>query len=138
MSEQTMRQRVIKALHGLDPMSVENPVNPGTPDVNYVDGWIELKWLRSWPEPNNPVTIRHFTRQQRVWLKRRHMRGGRAWLLLQVGHEWLLFDGETAADFVGTVTKSKLLEVCSRRWDDGLRDDELKIAVNEQKTRTAQ
>lgn len=138
MSEQTMRQRVNRALFGLDPMSVENPVNPGTPDVNFIEGWIELKWLRRWPRENSTVTIRHFTNQQRVWLRRRHFHGGRAWLLLQAGQEWLLFDGTTASQFVGRVSKRQLLEVCRRHWKYGLIDSELREVVNEQKTGTAQ
>lgn len=109
MSEKDMRQRVIKALKPLDAFSVENPCRPGTPDVNYVEGWIELKWLEKWPvREATIVRIEHFTPQQRVFLMRRWRKGGNVYLLLQVKDEWLLFDGDVAAEWVGTVDRSTL------------------------------
>lgn len=111
MSEGDMRGRVVRALRSLDAMAVENKVRPGTPDVEYIGGWVELKWLRRWPKNAlfSPVKIEHFTPQQRVWLKKRWRRGGRALLLLQAaGIEWFLFDGETAAQRVGRVTRREL------------------------------
>jgi hypothetical protein len=113
-----MRQSVVKALRELDAISVENKVYPGTPDVNYIGGWMELKWLRRWPKncDESPVKIDHFTPQQRVWLKRRWRRGGAAWLLLQVRTDWLIFDGETAALIVGRVPRGKLFELCRQSW----------------------
>ncbi|HNQ98378.1 MAG TPA: hypothetical protein PKN52_00180 [Trueperaceae bacterium] len=88
---------------------------------------MELKWLRRWPEnaDTDPVLIRHFTQQQRVWLSRRCRRGGLAWLLLQVGQEYLLFDGETAAIIVGRAPRGALLRGASRYWPRGLRHSEL-------------
>lgn len=128
MAEKTMRQNVIKALRELDAISVENPVYPGTPDVNYIDGWIELKWMRRWPEnaDRSPVLIPHFTPQQRVWLARRWRKGGNAFLLLQVGLEWLLFDGETAGKFVGKVTRPELMALRRRYSDSGMRGSTLR------------
>jgi hypothetical protein len=102
-----------------DAMAVENRVRPGTPDVNYIGGWVELKWLRRWPKNSEeaPVKIEHFTPQQRVWLKTRWMRGGRAFLLLQAGGtDWLLFDGVTAAYAVGRVPRSKLYAYALATW----------------------
>lgn len=90
----------------LDPVRVENPIHPGTPDVNLCDGmWIELKSIEAWParETSN-VAIRHFTPQQRVWLYRRWKYApGSTRLLLEVRsvREWLLFDGDVAAKIVG-------------------------------------
>lgn len=131
MSEQHQRQRVVRALRPLDAISVENPVYPGTPDVNYIGGWLELKWLRDWPKrATSPVAIPHFTPQQRAWLKRRWLRGGDAFLLLQVGKGWYLLDGNIAAEYVGKVTRFVLERLARRSWPDGLRDEELREVLS--------
>ncbi len=110
--EQNQRQVLIKALNraGQDATSVENPACPGTPDVQFIDGWIECKYLEDWPKrPDTTVRIEHFTPQQRVWLLRRSIacskrqtERGLAWLVLYVAktREHLLFEGEDAARIV--------------------------------------
>lgn len=99
-----MRPVLLKAK--LDPVRVENPIHPGTPDVNLCDGvWLELKSIEAWPvRASSNVAIRHFTPQQRVWLYRRWKYApGSTRLLLEVRsvREWLLFDGDVAAKIVG-------------------------------------
>lgn len=106
-----MRQRMVKALNraNLDAVSVENSAYPGTPDVNFLYGWLELKWIEDWPTGEaTTARIRHFTPQQRCWLIRRWLAAqkkgdGWAWLLIQIEkrQEWLLFTGEVAALEVG-------------------------------------
>lgn len=126
MSESGMRSRVTRALRELDAVAVENPVYPGTPDVNYLHGWIELKWMRRWPSGREtPVRIDHFTPQQRSWLLRRARRGGKVHVLLQVKREWLLMEGEWAARFLGHVPRVQLLAGSMRVWGQGLIDREL-------------
>lgn len=125
MSESGMRQRVISELRLINAIAVENPVLPGTPDVNYVEGWIELKWLRSWPVQDGVVNIPHFTRQQRVWHYRRRKAGGRSFFLLQCRKEWLLLDGAMAAMVVNKCTREELIEVSQAYWSDGLKAYEL-------------
>jgi hypothetical protein len=123
-----MRGRIVKALRELDAVSVENKVYPGTPDVNFAEGWVELKWLRYWPRnaEDSVVQIRHFTPQQRVWLKRRWNRGGQAFLLLQAAQtDWLLFDGLTAAQAVGRANRPELFERALKTWKT-LNEKELK------------
>lgn len=93
----------------LDPVRVENPIHPGTPDVNFVDGrWMELKCIPRWPVREHTILrIPHFTPQQRVWLYRRWMYApGSTLLLLEVlsVRQWLLFDGDVAAKIVGRST----------------------------------
>ena len=110
MSESDMRAKVIVALRSLDAVAVENPAYPGTPDVNYVEGWIELKWLRKWPVNGGIVKIEHFSPQQKVWLVKRWSKGGNVFLLLQCKREWLLFDGLTAAQIVGNATREELFK----------------------------
>jgi len=127
MSEQAMRQRVVKALRCLDAISVENPAYPGTPDLNYVEGWIECKWLRSWPKRDSTVVkLQHeLMKHQQVWLERRRRAGGQAWVFLQCGREWLLFDGAKAGQHIGSSTRAQLLEAADRVWTNGLVDEEL-------------
>ena len=104
-------------IRSLDPVRVENPIVPGTPDVNYNQGWIELKFAERWPPRGGPLRLDHFTRQQRTWLTRRRKAGGRAFLLLKVGEtEWLLFDGAVAAKVLGHVEQDKLYRACLARW----------------------
>lgn len=106
MSESQMWTALRPHLSALDPVRIETRDRDGVPDVNYADGWIELKFKTSLPkqEPSR-VELDHFTVEQRNWLRRRWDRGGRAWLLLYVrsAATWMLFDGRTAAQVVGSV-----------------------------------
>lgn len=117
MAESDQRSTVTDLLRQWDAVAVENPVHPGTPDVNCILGWLELKWLRSWPVNDKTVVrLDHFSKQQRVWLARRWARGGSVWLLLQCGEEWLLFDGATAAQLVGKATENELVRGATHYW----------------------
>lgn len=99
----------------LDPVRVENPIHPGTPDVNLATGaWIELKTIDRWRRGAGITTIRHFTPQQRVWLYRRwRYTPGSTFLLLEirVNRAWLLYDGDVAAKVVGRGPEAKHLAV---------------------------
>jgi len=95
----------------LDPVRVENPIHPGTPDVNMILGWVELKCVAEWPTRESQLLrIPHFTPQQRVFLYRRWKYApGTTYLLLEVRsvHQWLLFDGDVAAQVVGRSTTAQ-------------------------------
>ena len=99
------------ALQGLDPVRIEG-ASSGTPDVNYADGWIELKYINSWPKKDLLVRVNHFTVKQRLWLRKRWT-VGKVYLLLGVGQESLLFNGIVAAEFVGRSTQEVLLSRCA-------------------------
>lgn len=120
MKESAMRQIVVKALSGLDAISVENPARPGTPDINYIEGWLELKVLEKWPSrASTKIRVPCFTAQQRVWLSRRWLRGGAAYFLILVDKDWLLFDGDVAGRFVGRdFDKNEMIEN-SRMYGEG-------------------
>lgn len=107
-AEAAMWKRLRPFLLGarLDPVRVENPIHPGTPDVNLCNGiWVELKSIAGWPvRDTTNVRIPHYTPQQRVWLYRRwKFAPGSTFLLLEVraAQQWLLFDGDVAAKVVG-------------------------------------
>ena len=112
-----MRLRVVRALKPLDAISVENPVHPGTPDVNYVHGWIELKALPVWPaKPTSPVRLDHFRPEQKVWIARRIRHGGRVDLLLRVDREWLRFRDPDVILALGLLDRAELYRLASQRW----------------------
>jgi hypothetical protein len=126
MSEKDQRKRVVAALRDLHAIAVENPARVGTPDVNFADGWIELKWLRKWPEkPETPVRFPHFTVQQKAWIMQRQAARGNVWVLVQCRTEWLLFDGKTACKVLGQVNKATMIEHCRQYWPNGLDRKEL-------------
>ncbi len=130
MSESGMRGNVLKILKPLDGVAVENPTMPGTPDINYVDGFIELKWLRSWPkDPEAVVRIEHYSPQQRLWIRRRHLAGGKVWLLLQCKREWLLFCHPKTME-VGKLTRQQLYAAAHARWEKGLDKKEFLEVIN--------
>lgn len=116
MSEQSMSKVLMEALRPLHPLRVENRACMGTPDVNYTGGWIELKELPSWPTGEWKVRIPHFTVEQKLWLRSRCRAGGKAYLLLKVGSEWLLFDGQIAGEVIGETTAHELRGRSCFRW----------------------
>ena len=130
MSERSMRKTVITHLKDLDAQAVENSVHPGTADVNYVEGWIELKYIPRWPKKaDSIVPLPHFTPQQRVWLARRFRKNGNVFLLLKVAKDWLLFDGLAGSMLVGRVTKKELLWGALVVWERSLPEGELRRAL---------
>lgn len=119
--------RVRPVLRGWDPVRVENSAEKGTPDVNYVNGWIELKWERKQPRnPDRLFVIAHYSQEQRTWAIRRHRAGGNVFLLLKISQEWLLLKGEVAAEYLNYVSLNKLREVTIGRWVKHLNDQELR------------
>ncbi len=125
MSESSMRQRLVAALKPLDAVPIENSLRAGTPDVNYIGGWMELKWLRSWPVRGGIISLPHYTNGQRLWLRRRGKRGGVALLVLQVGKQWLFFDWEYAWYIGRTETRIDLYENAVKHFPYGLKNKEL-------------
>lgn len=119
MSEQTLRQNVIRILKPLDAKSVENLAYPGFPDVNYIEGLIELKSKGRWPiRAASPLRLSHFTPAQRVFLRRRWELGGNAWLLLQVNTTYLLYKGFDVQEIGRTLTKAQLIKLATKTWDN--------------------
>ena len=127
-AESRMRQTVVKMLRHCHALSIVNGVGSGTPDVNLSYGWIELKTLPYWPKKAETVVqVPHFTQEQRLWLKRRCAAPlGEAYLLLKVEQDWVMFSGDTAAEFVGKVNKLQLNQRCMF-WATTLPDLEKKL-----------
>lgn len=125
MSEASLNARLMKTLRvaGLDPQRVENTVNAGCPDIEFVGGWIESKVLRRWPK-NRALIVKvpHFTPAQRAWHVRRWAHGGWSWVVLEVDGEVLVFNGPVAAHRLGCVPREWLTRLAQRtsRGVDGL------------------
>lgn len=108
---------------------VENPLNDGHPDVEYLyrgrAGVVELKQRPAWPvRATTPVRLKHYTQAQRDDLKARYEAGGRAFVLLQAAEEYLLFSMPRAL-LVGQVTRAQLNELAVSRWAGKLDGTEL-------------
>ena len=136
MSESNMWRVLRPAFSGVNEhaVRVENAIESGTPDANVsfdgYEGWIELKHLDAWPTRSEAIVqVRKFTPQQRLWLDRRFRINGSAHLLMRVGDDWLLFDGDVAAEHLGKVARSRLEEVATMVWSGKIDTDELKSAL---------
>jgi hypothetical protein len=96
-------------------MRVENTCLPGTPDL-YValqgrSAWVELKLIKGFPKRvGSPVTIEHFTNEQKLWLFTFGNAGICCWVLVQVIDEgYFLFDFRQAQEMCGW-TRSEWME----------------------------
>jgi len=128
MLERDMRRQVVKLLAPLGAFAVENGgAHPGTPDVACTAGWVECKATNQWPAREaTPVKLDHdLTQQQRIWLIRWDRVNGRAWVMLNIAGDWLLFDGMTAAKHLGNATKAELFELALATWDRTPKSEEL-------------
>jgi hypothetical protein len=123
MTEQAMWHALRKAVlsgPGVHAYRVENLVGVGTPDVTWAwkgkEGWLELKHAKKWPQKGGALRLPHFTKEQRLWHRRRTSAGGRVHVLLQCGTDWGLFTAETAADVLGSSSYEELLSVADGWW----------------------
>lgn len=105
--EHSLNKKLIEALATLHAFRVENCCLPGTPDISTSIGWIESKWKDNWPK-EGIVKLDHYTPQQRVWAIKQTRAKGPCWLMLQVKHDYLLFEGSTAATILGKVEENIL------------------------------
>lgn len=121
MAESDLNGLIQTALAGMDPKRVENSADPGTPDINYTTGWIESKFMKSWPVRHGPLRVPHYVREQRGWHMGRRHAGGRVHVVIQVVHEVFVFDAADAAQHLGfdwnreAMVSAALLHM--PRWD---------------------
>lgn len=97
----------------------EDSLTSGIPDLSYsmnVNGWIELKYLRSKPAKDDTILkIEHYTPEQRNWLIRHGSKSGLCWLLLQVESVYMIFDW-TKANKVGKLNYEQHIRLSNKTW----------------------
>lgn len=124
MSEATARSYLVKKMVSLDAVAIESPsTGLGIPDVFFIGGVIECKWLRDWPKgcDKNPVKFPHpLTQEQKVWLYRRSLRGGLAMVAAKVSRSWFFFDGKRMKDKWETMTRPEMIEEAILYFQNGL------------------
>jgi hypothetical protein len=120
--ESEMRRRVVKILAKQHAVSVENRCSPGTPDINCTGGWIECKrHARGWPfGERTPVKLSHgLLKTQERWIEKRVRAGGRVFVLVQVGNDFVLLDGLTAIRILDGNHDKAAFRAKALLWCDG-------------------
>lgn len=115
----------------------EDLLGLGVPDVSFgcggQNGWIELKYLPKFPKrPATPVKIRHYTNEQKIWLRKRGKAGGSTWLFLRIEKEFLLFHWTKCRE-VGKLPIGELREIARARWVNRIKWDELENILKSEK-----
>jgi hypothetical protein len=122
-------QRQLRGRKDVHMGRVENPCDPGMPDVSWawagLEGFVELKDLNGWPKRGGPVRVRHFRPAQKIWLRRRTRAGGRCHVLIRIGNEWLLLPGAWAAAHLGNAPRTELERAAVGIWIRAPRIDDL-------------
>jgi hypothetical protein len=117
MSEYHLQHKVLKALESLDAIPVENSKKPGTPDINYIGGDIELKYLKAWPKrERTKIKFPKFTPQQRVRLHLRSSKGGKCYVFIQIADFFLIYEGGFAAEQLGKMDTGEMLITADKVW----------------------
>jgi len=108
---------VVPELSPLGAFCVENRAEPGTPDVAYVGGWLELKEVPTPGDLHARLRVRHFRPEQRERIRWMVARGHVVHVLLKVGpREWLLFDGVKGAEVIDHTSLLHLRQLAVKRW----------------------
>lgn len=107
-----MRSYLVSVMKPLHAVAIENHMRAGTPDINYIDGWIECKWLQAYPKNiNNSIRFKHtLTQGQKLWLCSRAKRGGVALVCCKISKDWYVFDAFTAYANFDKMNKEDMIE----------------------------
>ena len=127
MSESGVRASLVDRLRCLDAQSIEVPIKSGVPDVNFKNGWIEIKFKESWPKNADevPIKFKHpITPAQKVWMRRRVRKGGRCFVCAKVASEWFFWDvARFDLDLFNNMTRLQMLESCHLHFKFRINDD---------------
>jgi len=131
MSEASSRSNLVKKLKPLDAVAIESPsTGLGIPDINFIGGWIECKWMKYWPKTADvkPVKFGHpLSQQQQVWLWRREHRGGLALVCAQVSKSWFFWSGKKIKEekLWDNMTRPEMIKNAELYFPNGLETEKL-------------
>lgn len=130
MSEARQRSQLVKALKPLDGLPTEVKGRAGFPDMNYVGGWIECKYLQYWPKycDTRPVRFKHpWTKVQQLWAMRRIRCGGTVILCAKVGtKDWFFWEcTPELRKLFGNATRPVMVQTASLHLGSGLNSERL-------------
>lgn len=131
-SEEGLKKTLYRRLKDLwIPTDIESPCSPGVPDIYYTNkifermGWVELKHSHFWPMRETTILkLKHYTKQQKNWIRTHHNHGCRVFLMIQVERDYLIFDGENAQN-VGKMTKKEMFLFSIMTWKNYINENEL-------------
>jgi hypothetical protein len=121
--ETDLNKRICAAIKDRDPRRCENTVDPGTPDIHYVNGWIEDKQVRFPSTPGLIIKVDHYHSGQRGWQVRRRRAGGLCHVAIEDSRTgWCyVFDALDAAQHLGIDWTERDMRMFasyfSKRWD---------------------
>tara|TARA_R110000851_G_scaffold16046_3_gene52556 strand:+ start:5449 stop:5871 length:423 start_codon:yes stop_codon:yes gene_type:complete len=131
MSEASSRSNLVNKLKSLDAVSIESPsTGLGIPDVFFIGGVIECKWMRYWPKnaDTRPVKFGHpLSKEQQVWLYRRERCGGLALVCAQVSKSWFFWSGKHIKEnnLWDNMTRPQMIEEAVLHFPNGLEAEKL-------------
>lgn len=134
MSEERLWEYIRNGMkHKWEAQRHEDKYSTGIPDISYSTnhhGWIELKYLKSKPSGHDTVMrIKHYTAQQRNWLKKHGRKGGKCFILLQVDKCYMIFTWDQCA-IVGSTNYDGHINVAKKIWQHSINWDELLEILN--------
>lgn len=109
---------------------IEDMYSSGVPDVHYLlpdskSGWIELKYVPSWPKRPTTETDLGIRTEQALWINKYCRKGGKAFVLVRVENEWLLVPGTQCLDKATRATWYERAGVM--RWERRLNPEEFQL-----------
>jgi hypothetical protein len=95
MAERDLSRRVMRILKdmGKCPMRIESSCTPGCPDIAYIGGWIELKYLPEWSK-DGAVALHNLRPAQEAWHRAWAAKGGQSLCIIQVERNYLAIPGK--------------------------------------------
>ena len=137
MSEASMRSNLVGKLTVLNAVAIESPgTGLGIPDINFIGGWMDCKWMRYWPKnaDTRPVKFPHpLSKEQQVWLWRRERYGGTALVVAQVSRSWFFWSGRHIKEnkLWGNMTRPQMIQEAELHFPNGLETNELLIYLSQ-------